>query len=100
MSGQASQQSPSGTGEGARKNLPGRAAVTGRKGRAQIKGWFSQLRDVTCGKPLSLSTNYLEKGRASKVTMFGTSTELFGAAGPCPRAGDSQGSSGKDWENT
>lgn len=49
-----------------------------------MKGLFSQQGDVTCGEPLSVSTNYLEKGRASKVSVFGTSIDLFGAAGPCP----------------
>lgn len=48
-----------------------------------MKGLFSQQRDVTCGEPLSVSPNYLEKGRASKVTTFGTSTELFRAARSC-----------------
>lgn len=103
MSGQASHQSPSGTWEGERKNLPGRAVVTGRKGRAEIKGLFSQLRGVTCGEPLSVSTNYLEKGRASKVTTFGTSTELFEAAGSLSLSRGlqgSQGNSGKGRENT
>lgn len=64
---------------GERKDLLGRSVVTGRKGRTEVKGLFSQHRDVTHGEPLSVSRNDLKKCRDSKVTTFATSTELFRA---------------------
>ena len=62
-----------------RKDLLGRSVVTGRKGRTEVKGLFSQRRDITRGEPLSVSRNDLKKGRDSKVTMFATSTVLVRA---------------------
>lgn len=97
MSGQASQQSPSGTWQGERKNLPGRAVVAGRKGRAERKGLFFTAEGCYLwGATWSASRNYLEKGRASKVTMFGA---LWSCCVHVPEQ-SSQGNSGKGRTNT
>lgn len=51
----------------------------GRKGRTEVKGLFSQQREVTCAESLSVSRNDLKKGRDSEVTTFAASSELFRA---------------------
>lgn len=78
MSSQASQNMPSGTQScmGGREERPARQTSCYR---AEVKGLLSQRRDVTHAEPLSVSRNYLKKGRGSKVTTFSTSTELFRA---------------------
>lgn len=49
-----------------RKDLLGRSVDTGRKGRTEVKGLFSQQRGVTHREALSVSRNGLKRAGVAK----------------------------------